>query len=802
MIPSPARFFRQAAFCVAYFGCYYLLNLPSVIFISKIGFSAWYPAAGLSAATVLGLNPFYGLLVLMTDPVVGHLIYGTPIFSWDGLTGSLGPACFYTMAALVLRGPWKIDISLRRRQDVLRYSIVTLLAAAGATSHGVGMLVLSHRVALGEYWESWVRWYAGESVGVIGVAPFLLIHVLPTVRKFLGFTAITAGEQRKEIHPPGKSATISSLLEFAMQIVAIPATMYVVVTKPTPMGHPMFLAFLPILWIAIRKGVRRVVTGNVVLITTTLAALSIFPIPQTSLLSASMALLLILATGLIVGASVSEQYRQARDLRDQTVYLNSLIENSPLAIVFLGLDKRMRVCNDAFLRLFQFTKEDMAATTLDRLIWLPELEEQGEATFSEVKSGRTVRTPTRRRRKDGAILDVELIAVPLSTEGVVRGVCWIYSDISERLRAAEETQRHSDQLNQMVQELQIHNTEMALLAELNSLLQCCATTKEAMLAVSQSAPKLFPGATAGALYRYNSEQRTLEQSVRWGTGGVSEISFERSACWGFRRGRAHWSDSPGGGVVCRHVHGELSASFLCVPMVTGNEAAGVLHLQVDRGEFERQMPGFESMMAGMERLAAAAAGQIGLAMASLEMREELQQLSVRDPLTGLYNRRTLEVSLQREIFRARRKRQPVCVLFIDLDHFKSFNDTHGHAAGDEILVRMARLFREFFRGEDVVCRYGGEEFAIVMPEAKPVDAAARAEMLRTSAEKMTIEFQGKALERVTLSMGIAAYPDHASTQEELLRVADECLYRSKAAGRNRVTLAASPAVLAPSGVEA
>ena len=142
------------------------------------------------------------------------------------------------------------------------------------------------------------------------------------------------------------------------------------------------------------------------------------------------------------------------------------------------------------------------------------------------------------------------------------------------------------------------------------------------------------------------------------------------------------------------------------------------------------------------------------------------------------------------------------VVFIDLDHFKKFNDTFGHAAGDEVLLTMGKIFKDYYRGEDVVCRYGGEEFAIVMPEARPLDAAARAEILRAKAAQMAINFQGRELDRVTLSIGIAAYPDHATTPEALLRVADECLYRSKSAGRNRVTVAESPRELSAASVPA
>lgn len=790
-----SRIWRTGVVCASFFLLYLLLNRPDVIFITDLGFTAWYPAAGLSVATMLGLSPLYGLLLLFTDPIVGRLMYGVPLISWPGILGACGPASFYALLAYLLRGPWKIDVTLRRRQDVMRYFAACVVAAAGATSVGVTSLLLSGGITAPQYWSSWVSWYDGEIIGVVGIAPFLLIHVLPSFRKFLGIAERSEERAAKNGGPAKKPFVMARMLEFVAQMFSIFAAQYIVLRFEA--GRMLFLLFLPILWIAMRQGVRRVVTGNVALIMGIVAGMRAYPVPQGSLFSVSLSLLFMSAAGLIVGAMVSEEFRQARELRNQTVYLNSLVENNPLPIVFLDLERKMRFCNDAFLRMYQFTREDLAATTVDKLIWPPEFAEQGDKMFREVANGQTVHVPTRRRRKDGEILDVELIAVPLIVDARSVGVCWIYSDISERLRAAQAAERHAEELARMVEELKIHNTEMGLLSELNSLLQCCAASQEAYAAVGQSAKKLFPAANAGALYVLGADKKTLEKAVEWGAATVSGPAFEPSSCWGFRRGQAHWSDYPGGGVICQHVNDPVEASYLCVPMISGNKTAGVLHLQIDRSEREREMPGFESMMKGMERLAVTASGQITLAMASLRLKEELQSLSVRDPLTGLFNRRVLEESLQREIKRASRKGHHVALVFMDLDHFKKFNDTFGHAAGDEVLTRMAHLFQSYFRSEDVVCRYGGEEFAAILPEAQPGDAAARAEGLCEEARKLVVRHEGRELGRVTLSIGVAAFPDHASTPDELLRAADDSLYRSKASGRNRVTVAATMANAPP-----
>jgi diguanylate cyclase (GGDEF)-like protein len=181
------------------------------------------------------------------------------------------------------------------------------------------------------------------------------------------------------------------------------------------------------------------------------------------------------------------------------------------------------------------------------------------------------------------------------------------------------------------------------------------------------------------------------------------------------------------------------------------------------------------------------AGQIALAFASLRLRETLREQSIRDPLTGLFNRRIMQESLNRELHRARRKQHPVTVALIDLDHFKRFHDTWGHDAGDLVLKTMAQIFGGHFRTEDVICRYGGEEFSIILPEASIQDAAKRANALRDEVRKLTIRHLDQNLDRVTLSIGLATFPQHGSTAEQLLRIADQCLYQSKAAGRDRVT---------------
>jgi diguanylate cyclase (GGDEF)-like protein len=174
---------------------------------------------------------------------------------------------------------------------------------------------------------------------------------------------------------------------------------------------------------------------------------------------------------------------------------------------------------------------------------------------------------------------------------------------------------------------------------------------------------------------------------------------------------------------------------------------------------------------------------------ALQQREErLQEQAISDPLTGLYNRRYLSEFLPRELSRSGRNATPVAVMLIDLDHFKRVNDSYGHEAGDIVLTAVGNLLKSSVRGSDMACRYGGEEFALILPEAGTEIAARRAEDIRVAISGLHLIHASRPLGRVTASFGIALFPAHALDADDLLRVADVALYTAKGAGRNRVVV--------------
>jgi len=190
------------------------------------------------------------------------------------------------------------------------------------------------------------------------------------------------------------------------------------------------------------------------------------------------------------------------------------------------------------------------------------------------------------------------------------------------------------------------------------------------------------------------------------------------------------------------------------------------------------------------RLGLVCAEQISLAIANVKLRDQLRDQSIRDPLTGLFNRRYMLETCRREFSRAARGRQPVAMLSIDVDHFKKFNDNHGHDAGDTVLKEVGNCLEAVFRNEDVACRFGGEEFVVVLPGASLEIGAKRAEELRAKIEAISVRYLDNNLPRITISVGVAAFPEAGDNPQSVLKAADDALYRAKEGGRNRVELAA------------
>ena len=213
-------------------------------------------------------------------------------------------------------------------------------------------------------------------------------------------------------------------------------------------------------------------------------------------------------------------------------------------------------------------------------------------------------------------------------------------------------------------------------------------------------------------------------------------------------------------------------------MIAKGETIGVLYLQLLKREQISQ---------STQDLAETIAQNLALAFANLKLQEKLRYQSLRDPLTGLYNRRYLQEALAKEIDRAHRKQQFVSVIMLDVDHFKQFNDIHGHSAGDLVLSKIGAYLLSETREYDVTCRHGGEEFIIVMPDASIENSILRAEKIREGIKQLRLEYEGKKLEPISVSIGVSCFPDDSINADCLIRAADKALYQAKEKGRDCVT---------------
>jgi diguanylate cyclase (GGDEF)-like protein len=333
--------------------------------------------------------------------------------------------------------------------------------------------------------------------------------------------------------------------------------------------------------------------------------------------------------------------------------------------------------------------------------------------------------------------------------------------------------------------------ELGLLNRLGELLQACLSVEEAYVVMQRMVPRFFQG-EAGAVFVVSGSRTLLEAVATWGPGpGEARTVFTPEECWALRTGRPHLVEDTASGLLCPHLPGSPPRAYLCVPLVAQSEALGVLYIASGAGAGP-------AIPEARRRLAGAVGEHLALGLANVKLREVLRGQSIRDPLTGLFNRRYMEETLEREVRRARRAERAMAVLMLDVDRFKDVNDTYDHDAGDALLRALGQCLRENLRREDIACRYGGDEFVLVLAEAELEGAARRAEELRQQVKALRVSDRGRLLPAVSISAGLAACPRHGTTGEALLRAADQALLAAKRGGRDRLVVAPdAPSEAAP-----
>jgi diguanylate cyclase (GGDEF)-like protein len=369
--------------------------------------------------------------------------------------------------------------------------------------------------------------------------------------------------------------------------------------------------------------------------------------------------------------------------------------------------------------------------------------------------------------------------------GRLRRMARVESLVADRTRdLASEVEKHEllekklaesrTTLAGQVERLAQRNHEAELLNEVGDMLQSCLSTEEAFPVVTLHAPQLLPG-SSGALYLHDPQQDLYHEVASWGGSPPASAAFKAEDCWALRRGKLHAVTRDTHALACRHLAGMRGGGSLCIPLAASGKSIGLLNVIAWPEE--------------SQAFAVSVAEHVGLALSNLMLRSDLRQLSIHDPLTGLFNRRYMEETFEIEIRRAERTGHSIGVIMLDLDHFKGFNDKFGHAAGDHVLRSLGTLLRTNLRAGDIACRYGGEEFVLILPDATEEVAAKRAEDIRQRASSLELRHQEDALGPITVSLGVAIHPTHGRSRTEILAAADAALYAAKAAGRNQVAIA-------------
>lgn len=355
------------------------------------------------------------------------------------------------------------------------------------------------------------------------------------------------------------------------------------------------------------------------------------------------------------------------------------------------------------------------------------------------------------------------------------------NEIRRRAARAAEQAEYARELNASVSALERERNVIARLNEASTFLQSCDSLKEVGALSGSLMQSLFPD-RSGALYVYASSRNQLVRLAAWGDYEAPEV-LTTTQCWSLRRGQAHHFHGDSGTPLCTHFFGEgPTAESWCVPLVAHGETVGMVTLRNAAAVAEGDQD---------SRLVEMAARQLGVAIANLRLRETLKEQTIRDPLTGTFNRRYLEVVAEKELTHAQRNGLTLGLVMFDLDHFKAFNDVHGHPAGDRALIAVTNYVRETIRSSDWLFRYGGEEFVLLMRETTLADAELKVRELCEGVARLTLTSDGTPLPSITISLGLAMFPMHGDDLDALLSRADEALYASKKAGRNRVTLAAA-----------
>lgn len=436
--------------------------------------------------------------------------------------------------------------------------------------------------------------------------------------------------------------------------------------------------------------------------------------------------------------------------------------------------------NDAFRRVTGYTIEDVIGQPPCVLMRGPDTSLETMQQIQKARADRcTFQTEILQYSKAGKPIWFELNLNPVFDEdGLHTYFVETERDVTER-KELEISNGHAISIQNL------RKTERSLIAQTSEWLHSTKSLPELLQVIEASMARIFPDASGG-LFVYSNSRDTLELAAAWGSDSPKTKNIAPDSCWGLRRGRSYTFGASDIEFPCEH-HFDGETPSLCLPIMAHGETIGLLHLNFPEvsmwGESRDEVRQYLDQKREMTLVCAE---QISLSMANVRLRQELQDQSTRDPLTSLWNRRWFLETASSQLMRARENNTPMTLISYDIDHFKKFNDHHGHDAGDLVLREVSDLMKTHFSENAYPCRIGGEEFIILCTDTDEAAAAEMADGYRSLLARHNVKYGRQQLPRVTISGGVASFPQDADDVLNLMRAADEALYAAKDAGRNNV----------------
>ncbi|MEH2214171.1 diguanylate cyclase [Nostoc sp.] len=346
-------------------------------------------------------------------------------------------------------------------------------------------------------------------------------------------------------------------------------------------------------------------------------------------------------------------------------------------------------------------------------------------------------------------------------------------DITESIEAQRSLTDLNRQLEEKTLELEAKKRELIYLSDMADMLYSCESEDEVYQVVAFTCSKLFP-TMSGCICIIANSKNYVQINRIWGDKISSKEIFSLSDCWALRRGKFNLLSPRNSGLICSHLIEPVSGAHLCVPLFAEGEVVGILHLDA-----------LEEISPEDRQTSEIIARTLGIALNNLSIKQRLTHENLRDGMTQLFNQSYMESITEQRLAEAERSGQPLSIIFLDIDNFKSYNSRYGHVTANIVLQGLAKLLLKSIRSFDIACRWGGEEFVIVMPNMTLETLKKRVEQLRVDIEQMQLKDGDRLLESITASFGIAV-SEPGITVKDFLNRANQAMLEAKRTGKNRV----------------